>query len=89
MTTDFWLSKLFYELLQPALAKEYLHDRNAVLARYPLSPEVVEALRTDDVAALYPRVNAYLLRFYFSVCGMPEDEFVRRIRAAATVPVHG
>jgi hypothetical protein len=28
-------------------------------------------------------VNPYLLRFYFFVAGMPEDEFLRRIRGSA------
>jgi hypothetical protein len=38
-------------------------------------------VEADDVAYLSPLVNPYLLRFYFLVAGMPDDEFLRRIRA--------
>jgi Aromatic-ring-opening dioxygenase LigAB, LigA subunit len=81
---DYWLSKLFFDLQTPSAAAEYRADREQVLARYPLKPEVRAALAADDVAALAPLVNAYLLRFYFLVAGMPEEEFVRRIRASVT-----
>ena len=85
---DYWLSKLFFDLQNPAAAAEYRTDREKVLARYPLQSAVREALATDDVAALALRVNAYLLRFYYVVTGMAEDEFLRRIRASGQVK-HG
>ncbi len=81
---DYWLSKLFFDLQTPATAAEYRDGRDAVLARYPLKAEVLAAITNDDVAALAPLANAYLLRFYFLVAGMPEDEFLRRIRASGT-----
>ena len=81
---DYWLSKLFFDLQNPAAAAEYRADRDKVLARYPLKSDLREAIATDDVAALAPWVNAYLLRFYFLVAGMPEEEFLRRIRTSAT-----
>jgi hypothetical protein len=31
-------------------------------------------------------VNPYLLRFYFLMAGMPEADFLRRIRATASAP---
>ena len=77
---DYWLSKLFFDLQTPAVAAEFRADRGAVLARYPLKPEVRAAVEADDVAALSRLVNPYLLRFYFLVAGMPEDDFLRRIR---------
>ena len=80
---DYWLSKLFFDLQTPAAAAEYRAGRGAVLVRYPLKPEVRAALEVNDVATLAPLVNAYLLRFYFLVSGMPEEEFLRRIRATA------
>ena len=46
---DYWLNKLFYDIQQPALAAEYKKDRDAVLARYPMSPELRQALLTDDI----------------------------------------
>lgn len=79
---DYWLSKLFFDLQSPPLADEYRASRGAVLARYPLKPEVRAAVEADDVAYLSQLVNPYLLRFYFLMAGMPEDEFLRRIRAS-------
>ncbi len=81
-TTDYWLSKLFYDLQGPLLAAEYRANPAAVLQRYPVDDTVRRALADDDVAALAPRVNAYLLRYYFAICGMPEATFVAKIRAA-------
>ena len=78
---DYWLSKLFFDLQTPAVADEYRADRKRVLERYPLKPAVRAAVEADDVAALAPLVNPYLLRFYFLMAGMPEDDFLRRIRA--------
>ena len=79
---DYWLSKLFFDLQTPSVAAEYRAGRDVMLARYPLKPEVRAAVEANDVATLAPLVNAYLLRFYFLVAGMSEDEFVRRIRGA-------
>lgn len=78
---DYWLSKLFFDLQNPAKAAEYRAARKPVLDRYALKPEVRAAVETDDVAALAPLVNPYLLRFYFLVAGMTDEEFLRRIRA--------
>jgi len=81
MATDYWLSKMFYELQQPAAQAEYRQDRSAFLARYPLKPEVRAAVETNDVAALSKLANAYLLRFYFSAIGMKDQEFIAKLRA--------
>jgi hypothetical protein len=78
---DFWLSKLFYDV--QSNAAEYRADRAKFLARYPLKPEVQQALLRDDVAFLAQRVNPYLLRFYFGAAGMKDDEFIKRLRASA------
>jgi hypothetical protein len=78
--TDYWLSKLFYDLQQPALAARYLADPDAVLVAYPLSDPVRRALRENDVQLLAPRVNAYLLRYYFGIIGMPDHTFIDKIR---------
>ncbi|HLQ01574.1 MAG TPA: hypothetical protein VK143_04660 [Burkholderiales bacterium] len=91
---DYWLSKLFFDLQSSApLGEEYRTDRRKILDRYPLKPEVRAAVERDDVAFLAPRVNPYLLRFYFVVAGMPEAEFLRKVRtagaAAAARSSHG
>lgn len=79
---DYWLSKLFFDLQDPARAAEFRAGRAPVLDRYALKPEVRVAVEADDVAYLSQLVNPYLLRFYFLVAGMPDDEFLRRIRAS-------
>ena len=80
---DYWLSKLFFDLQStPELGGEYRKDRRKILDRYPLKPEVRAAVENDDVAFLAARVNPYLLRFYFVVVGMPENEFLSRVRSA-------
>ena len=80
---DYWLSKLFFDLQTPANAEEYALDREKVLARYPIKPDVLKSLNADDVTALAPMVNPYLLRFYFFATGKPESWFLERIRALA------
>jgi hypothetical protein len=82
--TDYWLSKLFYDLQQPGLAAEYRAGRAAVLARYPLKPEVVEAVMADDVGVLAQLVNPYLLRYYFTIIGMRDEVFIERLSQSAS-----
>ena len=78
---DYWLSKLCFDLQQPAAAEAYRADRAAVLAHYPLKPEVRAALERDDVCAIARAgVNPYLLRFYFLVAGMSDEAFIREMR---------
>ena len=91
---DYWLSKLFFDLQSsPPLGEEYRANRKKILDRYQLRPEVRAAVERDDVAFLAARVNPYLLRFYFVVAGMPEAEFLKKVRtagaAAAARSSHG
>jgi len=79
--TDYWLSKMFFDLQRPGAGAEYRADRQKVLARYPLAPEVLDALQRDDVAFLAQRVNAYLLRYYFGAAGMKDDVFLAALHA--------
>jgi hypothetical protein len=82
--TDYRMSKLFYDLHNDEkLAAEYRANMIAVVDRYDLSPEMRKAVLADDVGAIAPHVNAYLLRFYFQVRGMPQDEFMARLNALA------
>lgn len=77
---DYWLSKLFYDLQSPAAAAEYRTERDKVLDRYGIRPDVRKALAENDVPFLARRTNAYLLRYYFFATGMKDDEFIRRLR---------
>jgi hypothetical protein len=80
--TDYWLSKLFFDLQHDEkLAAEFRSDMAAVIGRYEIKPEIRKALLEDDVGTIAPRVNAYLLRFYFQIRGMPESEFRARLHA--------
>ncbi len=81
---DYWLSKLCFDLQDPARVAEYRRDRDAVLARYPLKPEVRAAVLANDVVVLARLTNPYLLRYYFAAAGMPDAEFIARLRAGAS-----
>ena len=90
--TDFWLSKLFFDLLAPGLRDDFRADPDAVMLRYHLPEETRAAVRASDLDYLAPRVNAYLLRYYCGYMAMPEDEFLRRIRAtdpSSAATAHG
>jgi hypothetical protein len=76
---DYWLSRLFFDLQSPALASEFRADREAVIGRYALAPEVRDAIARNDVPFLAARTNAYLLRYFFFAVGMKDDEFIRRL----------
>ena len=52
-----------------------------VIDRYEIKPDVRKALLEDDSSVIAPLVNAYLLRFYFQIRGMPEAEFIARLHA--------
>jgi len=80
--TDYWLSKLFFDLQHdPQLAATYRTDMASIIDRYEIKPPIRQALIDDDVAVIAPLVNAYLLRFYFQIRGMPEAEFIARLHA--------
>lgn len=79
--TDYWLSKLFYDLQSPAATARWREDRSAILDDYPLGPAMRQAVLDDDIGAMAPHVNAYLLRFYCLVCGMEDTDFIARLRA--------
>src|ERR1700712_2987025 len=78
---DYWLSRLMFDLQAPATAAEWRKDRWAVLDRYKLRPEIRKAVLVDDIEILSRHVNAYLLRFYFTICGSGDAEFIARLRA--------
>jgi hypothetical protein len=85
--TDYWLSKLFFDLQHDEkLAADFRQDMANVIDRYEIAPAVRKALLADDVAGLAPLVNAYLLRFYFQVRGMPQAEFMARLHALKPNP---
>jgi hypothetical protein len=77
---DYWLSKLFYDLQDPAIAAQFRESRDEVLARYRIGAEAKKALEENDVPFLAQRTNPYLLRFYCFGIGMKDEEFMQRLR---------
>ena len=77
---DYWMSKMFFDLQDPALAAQFREGKEAFLTRYPLDESVKQAIRDNDVPFLAARTNAYLLRYFFFAAGMKDDEFIRRLR---------
>jgi len=77
---DYWMSKMFFDLQNPALSAEFRSNREAFLKKYPLGEDVRKAIRDNDVPFLAARTNPYLLRYYFFSAGMKDDEFMRRLR---------
>ena len=87
--TDYWLSKLLYDLQHPHLAEEFGCDAASVLDRYPLGDDARRAVLNDDVAAIAARVNPYLLRYHFGRRGMSDEEFIDRLQPCAVKSRHG
>lgn len=83
---DYWLSRFFFEMQQPEVRQGFAADPQGVMDRYRLKPEVQAAVRANDIAALGRLTNPYLLRFYCGYIGMPEAEFLRKIREQGPQP---
>lgn len=78
--TDYWLSKMFFDLQSPSAAAEYRADPEKIVSRYPISDEVRGRVLAKDVAYLAKRTNPYLLRYFFFAVGMKDDEFIAKLR---------
>ena len=74
--TDYWLNKLIFELQGPDGKDQWSNDRENVIARYPLLPEVKEALLQDDIGALLPLMNPYLMRFFLLLLGHDDQQSI-------------
>ena len=79
--TDYWLSKLLFDLQSADKIAAWKADHDSVLQDYPLRPEIRQAVLNCDVAILAANVNPYLLRFYLSATGMKDDELLARLHA--------
>lgn len=78
--TDYWLSKMCFDLQSPSAAAEYRADPEKILSCYPISDEVRGRVLAKDVAYLAKRTNPYLLRYFFFAVGMKDDEFIEKLR---------
>ena len=86
--TDYWLSKMMFDLQKSGDVSSWRSDREPFLEQYPISEEMKQAVRDDNLAAIAPHVNAYLLRFYCRICGMGDREFIERLREINTPERH-
>jgi hypothetical protein len=84
---DYWLNKLFYDLTRSSLGAAYKAEREPVLDRYLLKPEVRRALAEDDLAfiARAGLANPYLLRYYFQLLGYDDEAVMAKLHAAAAL----
>ena len=78
------LQKLLYELNRDGrLQEEFTADREAVLARFRLTPEEEEAVRKDDVGLLYILgVNGQILMHFAAWRGLSWDEYIHAMKDA-------
>ena len=79
---DYWLNRFFFQMQQPDVRERYRADPEGVMAAYRLSDEARKAVVEQDVAFLAQRTNPYLLRFYFGYMGVPDAEFIAKVRAS-------
>lgn len=78
------LQKLMYELNRnPRAQQEFVADREAVLSRYRLNDEELEAIRSDDIGKLYILgVNGQILLQYAVWRGYAWDEYIKAMKLA-------
>jgi hypothetical protein len=57
---DYWLNKLFFDIQRPEVAAAFKKDRDAVLARYPMSAELRRAVIEDDIGKFVPYTKCTL-----------------------------
>ncbi len=78
------LQKLLYELNRdPAVRAAFEADREDVLARYRLSSEEVEALKSDDIGKLYILgVNGQILMHFAAWRGLGWDDYIQAMKDA-------
>lgn len=78
------LQKLIYELNRdPQVQQAFLDDREALLARFRLSEEEAEAIRSDDIGMLYILgVNGQILMHFAAWRGLAWDEYIQAMKDA-------
>ena len=74
--TNYWLNKLIFDLQGPDGKDRWTNHREDVIQGYDLSPEIRVALMEDDIGALLPLVNPYLMRFFLLMLGYDDDQSI-------------
>ena len=85
----YYLQKLLYQLnREPRVRQQFLAEREAVLADYPLDEEERAAILAPDIGMLYILgVNGQLLMHYAALCGYAWPDYIKAMRDA--LAVHG
>ena len=89
--TDYWLNKMFFDLQGPGGKERWRDNRLAVLDKYPLEPELRQALIDDDFAVIQRAANPYLLRFHLLISGYDDAKSMALLHGLADreEKVHG
>ena len=77
MALDYWLNKLMFDLQGDDGRGLWTNHREEVIAKYPVSLEIKQALLKDDFAFLYHKTNPYLMRFFLLICGHDDAESIK------------
>tara|TARA_B100000686_G_scaffold261138_1_gene274017 strand:+ start:2559 stop:2837 length:279 start_codon:yes stop_codon:yes gene_type:complete len=75
--TDYWLNKLIFDLQKPDGKEQWAHNRKEIISKYQLSSEITNALLKDDIGALLPHVNPYLMRFFLLMLGYDDAKSIK------------
>lgn len=80
----YMLQKLIYELNRdPKVQQEFVEDREALLARFRLTDDEAEAIRSDDIGMLYILgVNGQILMHFAAWRGFAWDEYIQAMKDA-------
>jgi hypothetical protein len=80
----YMLQKLIYELNRDRqVQQEFIEDRDALLARFRLSEEEAEAIRSDDIGMLYILgVNGQILMHFAAWRGLAWEEYIQAMKDA-------
>jgi len=78
------LQKLLYELNRdPRVQDEFAANREAMLARYRLSDQEADAVRSDDIGLLYILgVNGQILMHFAAWRGLAWDQYIQAMKDA-------
>lgn len=82
--TDYWANKLVFELQGPDGKDLWTNHRAEVISRYPLSPEIEQALMNDDIGTLIPVINPYLMRFFLLMLGYDDAKSIEVLESFQT-----
>ena len=85
-TRAYQMNKVLYELHhKPDHLEAYQSDAMGYLSRFALDPDCAEAIRSNDVAAMYlTGVNPYLLRAHCIGVKIPEAVSLAALKSLLT-----